>query len=124
MTIENPPARENRRNVAVKIVELSDQRLSTSENTDHISPKIGLSVAVVVSNSDQVGFFIRSTELLDKIKQAGLSLKKGRVKNPKDENKYVFRALSPENIEAHKELFREIVEESIQTTIGRRLKRD
>ena len=114
--------REDRLKVAAKVVELSDHALSTKVNKDHITLKADGSVVVVVSNSDQVGFFIRSTEIRTKISNAGFKLEKGRLKSPKDEDKILIRNLGTEEMEANKELFREVIYESVRTIMDRRPK--
>jgi len=110
--------KEDRLRIAERIVELSGKRLLTKINTDHITLKVGPSVAVVISNSDRVGFFIRSKYLLDKAREEGFSPESAKIKWKKDEHKFLFPRLSLGQIDAHEELFREIVDESIATTFA------
>ena len=114
--------KHGRSEVVAKVVELSDHLLETKVNIDYIALKADGSVVVVVSNSKQVGFFIRSTEILKKASSAGFELEKGRLKSPKDEDKYLFRNLGADEMEANKELFREIIHESVRTIMDRRPK--
>ena len=118
-------SKEDRLKIAAQIVELSDQVLSKKVNLSHIALKIGSgpnSVAAVVSNSDRVSFFIRSTDLLNRAKAEGFNPIEAELTSPKNEHRFRFYCLSPANIEAHEGLFREIVQESMRTIMDRRPK--
>jgi hypothetical protein len=117
--------REDRLRVAAQIVELSNQVLSTTENSRYIALKIGSgsnSNAIRVRNS-RVSFFIRSTGLLDKAKDEGFDPQPLKSTTAANKDKFRFWHLSLSKIEDHEVLFKEIVKESVETIMDRRPKR-
>ena len=115
--------KEGRLRIAERIVDLSDKRLSTKVNTDHVTLKVGANVAVVVSSSNRVGFYIRSTDLLERAKAAGLNLQKAKVKYLKDEYKYHFPGLTIGALDKDEPLFRAIIQDSLDVVQSPRPKR-
>lgn len=113
MMLEQRVLKEGRLKIAERIVDLSDKRLSTKVNAGHITLKIGASVAVVVSSSDRVGFYIRSTDLLERARAAGINLTKAKEKYLKDEHKYHFPGLSVAALDKDEPLFRAIIQDSV-----------
>jgi hypothetical protein len=114
--------KEDRLTLAARLAEFSNGILSTQVNPDHITLKVENRVAIVVSGSDQVGFYIRSTELLERIRGAGFATAKAREKYHKDQNKYLLRHLSLAEINSNEALFKEIVLESVETIKDQRPK--
>jgi hypothetical protein len=111
--------------IAAKIVELSDQRLSTHKNPKYVALKIGsgpYSNAVVVHNN-LVSFFIRSGDLLNWAKKEEFDPVEAPKTTPMNEHKLLFRGLGLSDIEAHEALFREIVMESVRMIMDRKPKK-
>jgi len=108
--------------VVAKRIQQLDQRLSIKENDDHITLKIGSSVAIVISSSGTVGFLIRSEDLLGRAQVAGLNLEKAPERYQIHKYKYLLRGLDLKAIQEREDLVREIVEESVRTASDRRRK--
>jgi hypothetical protein len=130
-----PPARDSksgmtkgdRRKIAARIVELSDQVLSTNESDRHIALKIGSgpnSNTVNVSKRyDRVSFFIRSKNLFRKAETEGFTPKPAESPTAPNKDRFRFWELRLSDIEAHEALFREIVKESVSVIMDRRPKK-
>jgi hypothetical protein len=119
---DQPEAQENRLKIATRIVELSNQRLSTHPNPKYIALKIGsgpYSNAFAVRN-DRISCFIHSTDLLNRIKSAGFNPREAPKTTPMNEHKFYFSGSDMKNIQNHGELLREVVNESVATIIDRR----
>jgi len=125
MTADQEMTREDRLTVAARIVELSDEILSTDENPQYIALKIasGPNSNAVTVWSDHVSFFIRSTALLDKARADGFEPIQVKSTTPRNQDKYQFPRLSLNQILTHEALFREIVQESMRTIMDRRPKK-
>jgi hypothetical protein len=109
-------SREDCQRIAALIVELSGSVLSTVENKHHIALKIGngnYSNAVIVVDSGYVKFFIPSEDLRKRVANEGFAPK--RVKWPGHQVGVGFRfwGLSLNDIQAHGELFKALVQGSI-----------
>jgi hypothetical protein len=123
--LKSEMTREDRLRVAARIVELSNQVLSTKENVHYIALKIGSgsnSNAARVRNN-RVSFFIRSTDLLNKARAEGFDPEPLKSTTAANKDKFRFWGLGLSDIEAHEALFREIVKESVGTIMDRRPKR-
>jgi hypothetical protein len=118
---------EDRLRIAERIVELSNQVLSTKVNGEYIALKVGTganSNAVIVRKSeDRVSFFIRSTDLLNRAKAEGFDPVQTKLTGS-FKDRYRFWGLSIADLHNHEDLFREIVNESVHTIIDRRPKRN
>jgi len=121
--LKSEKAREDRLKIAARIVELSNQVLSTKENAHYIALKIGSgpnsNTVNVWKSHDRVGFFIRSSDLLRKAEAEGFKPEPAK----RQLDRYRFWELSLRDIEAHEPLFREIVKESVGVIMDRRPKR-
>ena len=113
--------------IAVRIVELSNQVLSTEDSNLHIALKIGAgpySNAVTVSkHSDRVSFFL-STDLRRKAEAEGFKPEPVESTRPWPKDKFRFWHLGLSDLQAHEALFREIVKESVSVIMSRRSKRN
>jgi hypothetical protein len=116
--------REDRLKIAARIVELSNQVLSTAENKDYIALKIGSgpnSNAVRVGKrSDRVSFFIRSMDILKRAEAKEFKPEPLKPTTEANKDKFRFWGLHLSDIEAHEALFREIVKESVETVMDRK----
>ena len=121
-------ATEDRREIAERIAQISDQVLSIQDNSPsgYFSLKVGTrphsNVVTVWKSKDRVSFFIRSTDLLNRASTAGFEPK---PTEPSDNNKhkYRFEKLSLADLQNDEGLFREIVRESVGIILDRGPKR-
>jgi hypothetical protein len=123
-SLKSEMTREDRLRIAARIVELSNQVLSTKGNIDYIALKIGSgpnsNVARVRNN--RVSFFIRSKDLFNWAVSKGFDPEPLTSTTAANKDKFRFRNLSLRDIEDHEALFREIVKESVGVVIDRRPK--
>jgi hypothetical protein len=115
MSVRRMQGKEDRSQIAERIVELSDGVLSKENKLSYIALKVGPRVAAVVSKSDRVQFMIPSTDLLHKLTEKRFTLEKAPKSIPMHEHKYYFRGLRLNDINDNEPLFREIVQESVRT---------
>jgi hypothetical protein len=125
--LKSEMTREDRMQIAVRIVELSNQVLSPHESDIHIALRIGSppnsNVVTVSKRADRVSFYIRSRDLLSKAEEKGFRPERRESGAPKDKDRYRFSGLGLSDIQAHETLFREIVKESVSVIMGRRPKK-
>ena len=107
--------RDDRLKIATRIVDRSNQALSTVERQNHIALKIGTgpySNAVMVTDS-YVKFLIRSEDLRNRAKEEGFNPEEVIWKGPWAGFGYRFRGLRLNDIQEHEGFFKAVVQESI-----------
>jgi hypothetical protein len=102
--------------IAARIVELSDQVLSTKENKHYIALQVGSPPncnAVIVSDLDHVNFRIPSQDLLNRVKAEGFTPEE-RTWSGFFKGGLRFSRLGLDDLRAHEALFKEIIKGSIK----------
>lgn len=114
--------RADRLKLAARIVELSNQVLSTKQNKDYIALQIGTPPncnAVIVSDDDYVKFLVRSTnraeEFIDRAKtEGGFTPDKPKWRG-EWRGSCRFWGLGLNDLQTHEGLFRDMVEQSVNS---------
>jgi hypothetical protein len=128
MNAKNRVTGEDRSRIASRLVELSNQVLSTSENSRYFSLTVGNGpnslAATVHKDSDRVSFFIPSTDLRNQAVEKGFELKEAPQSKGRNKDWFRFSLLRLDDIEGNEDLFRNIVAESVKTIIDRKPSRN
>lgn len=116
---------EERLNLARRLTELSDRALSVTEKPrDYIAIESGTgpnkNVISVNKREDKVSFYIRSSDLLARLKGAGFEPDKVEPTQKFLEDRYRFWNLKIEDLNKHPDLFADLVRESISVVEARR----
>lgn len=121
MEADRMTEKQDRWEIANSIKRLSERLSEPKQNEAYLTFKIGTRNAINVwTNSDHVSFYLPSTELLEKARAAGFEPEEEPDQTkPRNTNWFKFWRLSASEIEAHEELFREIVQESMKTASQR-----
>jgi hypothetical protein len=112
--------------MASRIVELSNDVLSTGKTkSGYIPLKIasGPYSNVFAVRKNRISCFIRSTELLSRVRAEGFNPEEAPKTVPMNEHKFYFWGLGLDDIHSHESLFREVVQESVRTIMDRRPKK-
>ena len=122
VTLLNPVHRSE---LAARLAKLSNQDLETKDNGRYVAVKIGIgpNSNVISVFPDHVSFFIRSTDTLKRAGLEGFNPELPKVTSPRNKEKFQFGGLSVSEIDAHEDLFREIVDESVKVVTDRKPKR-
>jgi hypothetical protein len=129
MTTATQQDQTNQEAIAKRIVELSNNVLSTEKKKSGIivlKYESGPYSNAVVVRKSRVRFLIQSTDLFEKAKKERFNPKPEDTQNVTSfiEHKVNFEGLRLRDIEAHEPLFKEIVNESVSFIMGLRPKKN
>jgi hypothetical protein len=118
--------REERVTIAQKIVELSSNRLSISENRRYIALKMGdgaySNTATVGLRRNRVSFHVPSTELIGQANEAGLRPQSANARRLFFKHQQFFNGLTMSDVKKHEDLFRAITNDSLDWVLSQRPK--